>query len=145
MAYNPNLYSPYGQPQPYSWSQPIWTNNPQTNSTQPVNGLVSVTGIDGAKAFQLPPNSSVPLFDSNEDILYVKTTDGGGFPTIKTYRFTLMDESSKPAEDYVSRAEFEELERKINNIQIGMKPRNHHSNKKGAANGEQSIPSTTEY
>lgn len=49
---------------------------------QPVHGFVYVTGLDGAKAYQMPPNSEMPLFDSTGDIMYIKTTDGAGFPTI---------------------------------------------------------------
>ena len=64
--------------------------NPYTMPQAPVGvvnsnrgELIRVTGFDGAKAYQMPPNSSVALFDSNEDIFYVKTTDGAGFPTIR--------------------------------------------------------------
>lgn len=32
-------------------------------------------------------NSTVALFDSNEDIMYIKTTDGAGFPSIRTFNF----------------------------------------------------------
>lgn len=54
---------------------------------QPVSGLTRVTGIDGAKAYQMPPNSVVALFDDASDIFYVKSTDGAGFPTIRTFEF----------------------------------------------------------
>lgn len=40
--------------------------------------LIRVTGMDGAKAYQMPPNSVVPLFDADNDIMYVKSTDGDG-------------------------------------------------------------------
>lgn len=103
MAYNPLLYSPYGSMQPYSWSQP---------AQQPINGLVSVTGIEGAKAYSLPPNSSMPLFDADDDVLYVKTTDAAGYPTIKTFAFKSVEEPKHAAEvqaDYVPRSEFDAL------------------------------------
>ena len=100
MAYNPSLYNPYGT-QPFGY-QP-----------QPINGLVSVTGLDGAKAYQLPPNSSMPLFDKDNDILYVKTTDGAGFPTVRTFRFEPMEQEQPTHTDYVPRAEFEALVAKV--------------------------------
>ena len=114
MAYNPSLYNPYGQPQPYSWRQPTWTA-PQPSVTQPVNGLVSVTGIEGAKAYQLPPNSSMPLFDSNEDLLYVKTTDAGGFPTVKAFRFEAIDAPAVASEEqaYATKADLEALAARV--------------------------------
>lgn len=79
---------------------------------QPINGLVSVTSIEGARAYQLPPNSSMPLFDANEDILYVKTTDAGGFPTLRKFRFEeIKEQPQQEAQPYVTRDELrKELE-----------------------------------
>lgn len=56
MAYNPQMYMPNSYQYGY---QPNWGYQPSQMNAQPVNGLVSVTGIDGAKAYQLPPNSNV--------------------------------------------------------------------------------------
>lgn len=105
MAYNPNMYMPY-QP---SYTQPWYT--PTSAASQPVNGLVSVTGIEGAKAYQLPPNSSMPLFDQDNDLLYLKTTDSAGYPTIKTFAFKPTDEPkhAAPEQEYVPRSEFDAL------------------------------------
>ena len=41
-------------------------------------GIVRVNGIQGAQAYQTGANSSVALFDANEDFFYIKTTDGAG-------------------------------------------------------------------
>lgn len=60
---------------------------PQMPSSQQGNGLIRVTGIDGAKAYQMPPNSVAALFDDANDIFYVKSTDGAGFPTIRVFDF----------------------------------------------------------
>lgn len=54
---------------------------------QPGMQLIRVTGMDGAKAYQMPPNSVVPLFDADNDVMYVKSTDGAGFPTIRAFAF----------------------------------------------------------
>lgn len=52
---------------------------------QPVHGFVYVAGIEGAKAYQMPPSSEMPLFDSTTDgVMYVKVTDAAGYPTITT-------------------------------------------------------------
>lgn len=53
--------------------------------------LIRVTGMDGAKAYQMPPNSVVPLFDADNDIMYVKSTDGTGFPTIRAFAFQAVE------------------------------------------------------
>lgn len=80
----------------------------------PPMNLTRVTGIDGAKAYQMPPNSVTALFDGGEDIFYIKSTDGAGFPTIKAFAFSPID--AKPASaDFVTRHEFEELKGMIMN------------------------------
>lgn len=69
--------------------------------------LIRVTGMDGAKAYQMPPNSVVPLFDADTDIMYVKSTDGAGFPTIRTFAFQPVENPVPQNQQYVTRAEFE--------------------------------------
>ncbi len=82
--------------------------------SEPVNNLIRVTGIDGAKAYQMQPNSTVALFDSSEDLLYVKSTDGAGFPTIRTFSFSPIEQQEvAPTNDYISREEFEEFKKEI--------------------------------
>ena len=68
--------------------------------------LIRVTGMDGAKAYQMPPNSVVPLFDADNDIMYVKSTDGAGFPTIRAFAFQPVENPTPQAQQYVTREEF---------------------------------------
>lgn len=88
-------YNPY-MPQPF-------TMDPQRNQMQ----LIRVTGMEGAKAYQMPPNSVVPLFDADNDIMYVKSTDGAGFPTIRTFAFQPIENKQEPEQQYVTREEFD--------------------------------------
>ena len=88
----------------------------QTQPAQPSTPqLIRVTGIDGARAYQMPPNASVPLFDGGEDLLYVKTTDGAGFPTIRTFAITPISDAAPAANgaEYVTRAEFDKLREEV--------------------------------
>ena len=79
--------------------------------------LIRVSGIDGARAYQMPPNSTAALFDSNEDVMYIRTTDGAGFPTIRTFVFTEQMPQAVQQGDYVTRKEFEELKEMLTNGQ----------------------------
>lgn len=96
--------------------------NPQMNNQQifpqeqPQN-LIRVNGIDGAKAYQMNANSTVALFDENEDVLYIKNTDGAGFPSIRMFKFEEVNEITKSEEkqDYISRKEFEEFKKELMN------------------------------
>ena len=55
---------------------------------QPVNNILRVTGPESAKAYSIPADSSVILFDANNPIFYLKTTDDGGFPhPLRTFKF----------------------------------------------------------
>lgn len=99
---NQNMYSPYQQTQPQ----------------QPVNTLVRVTGMDGAKAYQMGANSAVVLFDENEPVFYIKSTDGAGFPTITPYTFVEMTGTTveNTNNDFVSRSEFDEMAKEVERL-----------------------------
>ena len=87
----------------------------------PVNSslmLTRVTGLEGAKAYQMPANSTVALFDNNEDLMYIKTTDGAGFPTIRTFAFNEVVANNNTTTDnidYVTRDEFNKLKEELLN------------------------------
>lgn len=93
---------------------PQQLNQPQVN----IQNLIRVNGIDGAKAYQMPANSTVALFDNNEDIMYIKTTDGAGFPAIRTFAFNEVVANTNPIQDttdYVTRDEFNKLKEELLN------------------------------
>ena len=114
MYTNPGFYqSPYTQPVQNPYMDRL-AQMQQTQPQQPRDGLIRVTGMDGARAYQMPPNSAVALFDGGQDVFYVKTTDGAGFPTIRAYSFQPMEQAqAMGANEYVTRAEFEQLKEMI--------------------------------
>ena len=97
-------------PQYFQQSFPQQTNPylERLNSMQ-AQQIVQVSGIDGAKAYNMPANSSVALFDNQRDILYLKSTDGAGFPTIRIFDIIEHKEQPQAHQDFVTRKEFEEL------------------------------------
>ena len=50
----------------------------------------------------MPPDSVVPLFDADNDIMYIKSTDGAGFPTIRAFAFQPIENKPEPARQYVT-------------------------------------------
>lgn len=96
-------------PNMYQFQQPVSNYAPSQ--------LIRVTGLDGAKAYQMSANSTVALFDSGSDLMYIKSTDGAGFPTIRTFQFTevIPKDNSTDFSAFVTREEFEELKEMINN------------------------------
>lgn len=101
--YPPRSYQPQAMPQPM---EPMMGMQAQ--------GLIKVNGRAGADAYQMTvPNSMVALFDANEDVFYIKNTDGAGYPTVKAYRFTELSDTAAPAAEYVSREEFDDFKVKL--------------------------------
>lgn len=101
---------------------PFFNNTPiQNNSTQqaPNNtmqgkiDLIKVDGLQGAKAYQIPPDSAVAMFDKNEDIMYVKTTDSAGFyKNILAFSISPIQLDTDNSQ-FVTRKEFNELKEVI--------------------------------
>ena len=110
MPYNPyNPYAPYA-PQP-GYGAP---QQPQQNTYAFVNG------IEGAKSFQMAPNQTVLLMDSDNPVAYMKQSNGMGQSTIKYFKLVETSEDelkAKPANpEYVSRADFEALAKKVESL-----------------------------
>lgn len=72
--------------------QPYFNQNYQQNQYNQQNiqrtEVIKVNGEGGAKAFQMAPNSSVLLLDETAPIVWLKTTDGAGYPAITPYSIT---------------------------------------------------------
>ena len=106
---------PYGNPYPIQYQQPqaparsYYTPMAPIPQQQTAPGLIQVTGLEGAKAYPLAPSSVAALFDADRDVMYIKRTDAGGYPTIQTYQFSPVQEAAPSAQpEYVTRQEFEE-------------------------------------
>lgn len=83
------MYNPYQQYQNnFAYSNPY--NRPEINNQYSNNKLeiVKVNGENGARAYQMPPNSSILLLDETAPIIWLKTTDGASYPTLTPYNIT---------------------------------------------------------
>ena len=67
--------NPY--PQMYPW-------NPPTSRTE----IVRVNGENGARTYQLAPNSSILLLDETAPLVWLAQTDGAGYKTLTPYTIT---------------------------------------------------------
>ena len=76
--------------------------NPYTANVPTGEQLLKVNGIDGAKAFLTRPNSQVALFDANDDIMYIKTTDAANYPVIRKFKFVEVKEEDTQNLNYVT-------------------------------------------
>lgn len=99
-----NNFIPYPGNNPYSYNPTRMSNN---------NGIVWVQGVEGAKAYQLMPNSNAMLMDSeNDNIFYIKVSDNVGMCTLRTFRYeeiTSTPTNSVDLSKYITREEFENV------------------------------------
>lgn len=92
MAYNNGFSMGYGQlyPQlnPY---QP-----PQMMQSQEQTGPIWVQGEAGAKSFLIGPGKTVALWDSEAQVIYLKSADPSGMPSMKVLDYTIRDNNNLP-------------------------------------------------
>lgn len=121
--------NPYGYPPPVdAMGRPMGQGYPgmpgQQNGAQtppqrpPEDLIIRVTGMDGAKAYALSPNSRAALFDDTDDVVIIKTTDGAGFPSYRRARLDWIEEAPpQAAGDYITREELRgELQAQLDEI-----------------------------
>lgn len=92
MAYNngfPAVYPQYYMPQYQYQTQPQQSQQQQQN-----NGIIWVSGEAGAKAYLVAPNTTVQLWDSEAQTIYLKSADASGMPSMKILDYTIRDTAS---------------------------------------------------
>ena len=91
--FNVNGFAGAGVPQQRG-QFPSYFNSTQGASAS-TNNIVWVQGIEGAKAWQLNPNSMVILLDSEvEGKMYIKVSDNIGMSSLRVFNY--VEEVAKP-------------------------------------------------
>ena len=93
MAYN--NYFPMNYQQYYPQQMQSVQNMPQQNQPQQSNGtnLIWVQGEAGAKSYLVAPNSTVTLWDTESEVIYVKSADASGMPSMKVLDYKIRGAS----------------------------------------------------
>lgn len=86
----PQLYPPMPAMAGYA-PQP-----PMQQQQQQQAGLTWVQGEAGAKSFLVAPNTTVDLWDSEAQVIYLKSADASGMPSMKVLDYTIRDSSNLP-------------------------------------------------
>lgn len=123
MAYNNNFpltYQPYQSYPQFSQSYPQNQQIPQMQPQQQNNSnMVWVSGEAGAKAYLIAPNTTVQLWDSEQNVVYIKSADASGMPTMKILDYTIREQGQpknaleSPKTDFVTHDELKLLEDSI--------------------------------
>lgn len=101
--YSQFLYNPYN-----SSLNPAQAGNPYQPVTK--QEIIRVNGENGAKAFQMPPNSSALLLDEAQPLIWLKQTDGAGYPTVTAYKI-------EPYTPEATAAVSSDLERRVKKLE----------------------------
>ena len=110
MAYNnffPTNYQPYQMP--------------QMQNNQPNTFVQWVQGINAAKSFPVAPNTSIPLFDSEANVIYIKSADASGMPSMKILDYTFRDSTPQktefsPVSDYATKEDVTLIREEIDSL-----------------------------
>ena len=122
---NGNFNQLMGMPQRNQF-MPYFNSSPSAGANASTNNIVWVQGIEGAKAWQLSPNSMVILLDSEaEGKMYIKVSDNIGMSTLRIFNYVeeitanatsnVTENKSLDLSEYVKKDELENMIRNIVN------------------------------
>lgn len=60
---------------------------PPMQQPQPNNGMIWVQGEAGAKSYLVAPGNTVVLWDSEDQVIYIKSSDAAGMPEMKVLEY----------------------------------------------------------
>lgn len=120
MPYNPYGYPMYSQPMPdqlaqlrqgMGYQQPMMAQQAQQPS------MIWVQGESGAKSYLIANGNTVPLWDSENQVIYLKSVDASGIPSMRILDYTErtapaktpLQTAQQPGGEFVTRAEFDAL------------------------------------
>lgn len=120
MAYNnsfPIGYQPTYMPQQQAYI-PQMSPTQMSGTSPQSNGIIWVQGEGGAKSYMVAPNTTVQLWDSEDQVIYLKSADASGMPTMKILDYKIRDagNSTPPVAlqgNYVTREELAAFEDKV--------------------------------
>lgn len=86
---------------------------------QQASSLIWVQGEAGAKSYMVAPNTTVQLWDSEANVIYLKSADASGMPSMRVLDYTIRDNSAPQSHadlsaNYVTQDDLKALERKLN-------------------------------
>ena len=105
---------------PMNYQNPYLVQPQYQQPAQQSSGIIWVLGEAGAKSYMVAPNTSVALFDSESQTVYIKSADASGMPQMKILDYTIRDNSpSKPSVNnvtYATKDDFDLLSDQIDSL-----------------------------
>ena len=113
-------FNNYGYPL-YPQYYPTQGTVPQMQAPQ-TNGPIWVQGEAGAKSYLVAPGTTVVLWDSEAQVIYLKSADASGMPQMKVLDYTIR--GGQPLNqnlEYAKREDLERLAQRVAEIQKSLK------------------------
>lgn len=106
-GYTPYYSYPYGNSyNPQVGGRQNSTASPMFSQTIPVNTYDWVQGEEAARSYPVPNGAEATLMDSDKPVMYKKSVDVYGVPSLEVYDIVLRN---KPANDYVTKDEIDTI------------------------------------
>lgn len=114
MAYNNYFPMGYGYPSNMIQNQQAQTQQQNFNT----GNIIWVQGEAGAKSYLVAPNTTVQLWDSEEQVIYLKSADASGMPSMKILDYSIRTNTqpttaqnlAQTDERYVTKEEFKAMQ-----------------------------------
>jgi len=118
MAFNNGFPMSYPQMYAQSYQQPQMAQNQ--------GGIIWIQGENAAKSYLVAPNSTVVLFDSESQTIYLKSADSTGLPSMRILDYTIRDQKahngvfSNPVGNFATKDEMDALRAELEQIKARM-------------------------
>lgn len=106
----------------YPQYYPTQPTVPQMQQASQTNGPIWVQGEAGAKSYLVAPGTTVALWDSEAQVIYLKSADASGMPQMKVLDYTIR--GGQPLNqnlEYAKREDLERLAQRVAEIQKSLK------------------------
>ena len=114
------------QPYPPTFTPNLY-NTPYSVKAAAPSSVLSWQWIQGgeetARNWYIGPNTTVALWDSEEQVIYLKSADQTGRPTLKILDYTIREEKPMDSANYATRAEVDKLTKELEELRAKLEPK----------------------
>ena len=86
------------------------------------NSIIWIQGEAAAKSYLVAPNTSVALFDSERQTVYIKSADASGMPSMRILDYTIRETGqtvpAAVAADYATKSDLDALKNQIEGLKM---------------------------
>lgn len=100
--------------------QPMYPQYQQPAQNTQQNGIIWVQGEAAAKSYLVAPGQTVQLWDSEEKVIYLKSADASGMPSMKMLDYTIRGEVEAKPTEYATKEDLNALSERIEKLKADL-------------------------